>query len=362
MAGESRLRSGGGSRGLRLLGWAVLLGLTGWCSAWAEGQAFSAPSALTAGLESRRVGRLNYVDAEHFLARYGLEAEWIEAGRRQRFKSAWTTLDLEVDTREIAFNELRVFLGEAVVLWERRLWVAELDAWNTLAPLLRPAQFAAAARPVRKIVLDAGHGGRDGGTGNTKLKLVEKTFTLDVARRLGALLVGMGFEVAQTRTDDTYLSLAERAAAARAEAADLFVSIHFNATEGQPSVRGIETYVLTPRHQRSTSSAGPGPDDAKLEPGNAHDAWNTVLGLQLHRALRRGLKAPDRGLKRARFAVLRLAECPAVLVEAGYLSNDAEARLIAQESHRIAIAQALAEGIAAYADQVTAVGRRPGRR
>ena len=187
---------------------------------------------------------------------------------------------------------------------------------------------------------------------------MEKTFALDVSKRLGAILSSQGFEIVFTREDDTYLSLAERAIATNAAKADLFISVHFNAA-GRSAVNGVETYTMTPRHQRSTSSVQPDPSDHTDEPGNAFDAWNTVLGFSMHRALLQKLGASDRGLKRARFAVLRLAECPGVLVEAGYLSNESEARKIATEDYRAEIAEGLANGITAYANQLSALQNVP---
>lgn len=300
----------------------------------------------------------NYLDASAFLARYGLTGEWVEKDRRMRFESAWTKLELELDKREAAFNGIRLFLGDAVLARERAIHLSRLDAEWLLAPLLRPATFAGQARPVRTIVIDAGHGGQDTGTRNPRLKLDEKGFALDVAQRLAALLTKEGYRVVMTRDDDTFVPLAERAEIAKRAGADLFVSIHFNAVASAPAVRGTETYIVTPQFQRSTDSTGPSDSDKQRQPGNSHDPWNTVLGYQVHRQLLAKLGTFDRGLKRARFAVLRLAECPAVLVEAGYLSNDAEAEKIATPAYRTAIAEAVADGIASYA-AIVVEARRP---
>ncbi len=298
-----------------------------------------------------KVGGVNYLDAEAFLARYNLKGQWTETHRTLRFASAWTRIEFEVDSREITYNGRRLFMGEGTILRDGKLWIDRLDAEKLLAPLLRPATYAKAARPVRRIVIDAGHGGKDGGTANPALKLQEKTFTLDVAKRLSALLSAQGFEVVMTRSDDRYLELAERALIGQTEAADLFVSVHFNAA-GNAKVHGTETYVFTPRHQRSTSSSKADPSDHHEELGNANDAWNAVLGFQVHDALCEKLDSMDRGLKRARFAVLRLAKCPAVLVEAAYLSNETEARKVATAAYRAEIAQAIANGVVGYANLV----------
>ncbi|MCC5024494.1 MAG: N-acetylmuramoyl-L-alanine amidase [Candidatus Synoicihabitans palmerolidicus] len=116
---------------------------------------------------------------------------------------------------------------------------------------------------------------------------------------------------------------------------------------------------MTPWHQRSTSSHEAHSSDDVDEPGNRYDAWNRLLGFEVHEALQEKLTPVDRGLKRARFAVLRLAECPAVLVEAGYLSHEEEAQKIASEPYCSEVTQAVANGVIAYANQVLTVQRSP---
>lgn len=338
--------------------WMVATVLCVFGSALVQGAPSNAQFDVLAGQQAVKVGSVDYMNLDQFLKRFGLKASWMEPNKRRRFESAWTSIEFEVDSRQISYNGLRVFLGEGVLLRETEVLIAVLDAQNLLAPLLKPAAFSNLVQPVKRIVIDAGHGGKDGGTTNARLKLMEKTFALDVSKRLGAILNSQGFEIIYTRTDDTYLSLAERAIVTNAAKPDLFVSVHFNAA-GRSSVEGVETYTMTPQHQRSTSSSEANAADQTMEPGNAHGAWNSILGFSMHRALLQKLKASDRGLKRARFAVLRLAECPAVLVESGYLSNESEARKIATEDYRAEIAEGLANGITAYANQLAALKHAP---
>jgi N-acetylmuramoyl-L-alanine amidase len=174
--------------------------------------------------------------------------------------------------------------------------------------------------------------------------LLEKEFTIDVAFRTKARLEERGFKVVLTRTTDDYVALPERPALAGRAGAELFVSIHFNATTS-PEVRGLESYILTPQFQRSTGSDVLRPDDEVAVPGNVHDAWSAYLGYTLHRTLLADLRLPDRGLKRARFAVLRDLPCPGLLLEGGYLSNPDDAALIASEGYRERLAAAIANGI-----------------
>ena len=174
--------------------------------------------------------------------------------------------------------------------------------------------------------------------------------------RAGAAVVGR-FDP-QIRTDDVFVEKGQRALMARLAEADLFVSIHFNAA-GNPNARGTETYVLTPARQRSTGDASSPIAELGTETGNATDAWNVVLGEEVHRALIDRLGTVDRGLKRARFAVLRLAEMPAILIGAGFLSHEEEAREIASPTRRGEIAEAMSNGIVAYSNQVQAFHSSP---
>jgi N-acetylmuramoyl-L-alanine amidase len=304
-------------------------------------------------------GGIAYTAAAAWLAHYDFQAEALDPDSRQRFMplglvSADTALILADEKREISFRGLRIDLGEPVVLRAGVLHLAVVDVERHLAPLLRPLQVP--ARPLRTLVIDAGHGGRDAGTTNAKLKLQEKIYTLDVARRLESLLASDGWRIVQTRVDDRFISLADRAALANQAQADLLVSIHFNAVADAPSVRGTETYLLTPLGQRSTTSEQRSADDHETAPGHGHELQSAVLGLEVHRAVLAALGSQDRGLKRARFAVLRAVDCPAVLIEAGYLSNAAEAARIDTEDYRAALADALAVAIRRYA---ATVGRGP---
>ncbi len=297
---------------------------------------------------------MNYVDARVFLARFGFKAAWIERGRSLRFQTASARIDLEADKRDTMVNGLRVLMGEPAVFRGSTLYVSRIDAEKLFLPVLSPASVAAPPAPTLKvIVLDAGHGGQDTGTQNKRLQLNEKTFTLDVAVRLRALLLKQGYQVVMTRTDDRFIELPRRAEIANKVGADLFISIHFNAVGGSPAVRGSETYVMTPQYQRSTGSPQRDASDGVANLGNRNDPWNALLGYHMHEAVLDKLGSADRGFKRARFAVLRLVNSPGVLVEAGYLSNSDEARRIATPAYRQSIAEALAEGVRGYARAIT---------
>jgi N-acetylmuramoyl-L-alanine amidase len=320
-----------------------LLGaLTGWTLLF-----LLAPAAGAAGQPDNTIG------IETLGRSYGMKAAWSKPGRILRLQSPWTTLEFTAGSREAAWNGVRLFLGEPVQLKKRALRLNRTDWEAIVRPLMDPVAVAASG-DLDLIVIDPGHGGGDPGTENRALGLQEKTLTFDVARRLRRDLERRGYRVALTRDTDSRLrnsqaaDLRQRAAKANQLGADLFISLHFNALPRHAQVRGVETYTLTPSGQRSTSSHLRAPGDRKVHPGNRHDHWNAVLGGAVHRSLLKRLDAPDRGIKRARFAVLLPLECPAVLVEAGFLTNAAEARKINTASYRQEIAEAIGDGIGHY--------------
>lgn len=310
------------------------------------------PPAAEKALPGRRIGRVEYVSLAAAAPRLGCRLVWREPGRRLELIGAGGRAEIETDSREITVNGLRIFLGDPVVASEGDALVSRVDHERCLLPLLRPGHGQAARPAPRVIVLDPGHGGSDPGKINERLGINEKTLTLDVARRVKRLLEADGLRVLLTRDDDSFVALPQRAAAARAAKADVFVSLHFNAVPRDTRTSGVEVYTFAPRFQRSTNAWGPGAKDDTEDyasPGNRHDHWNVVLAHALHRRFVDDLKSDDRGKKLMHLAVLRPLDCPGVLVECGFLSSEAEARKIATPAHRQRIAVAVAAGIRDYA-------------
>jgi N-acetylmuramoyl-L-alanine amidase len=305
---------------------------------------------------------IDYVSVRDLAKNFGLKAAWTKGEAVMTLSDArGVRFTFEGNQKDFYFDGLRVFLGAPAVLHKDSLWVSQLDVLKIVAPLLRPANHLAAlpAAVPRLIVLDPGHGGIDPGTQNLNLKLNEKTFTLDVALRLKKLLELGGWRVLLIRDKDTELSkdkktdLLMRNITANRAKADLFLSIHFNAAP--ESISGVETYSLAPQFMNSAGD-DQGDDMTKAAfPGNRFDYANLLFGESLHRAMITDLKVPDRGYKHARQAVLRMLDCPGVLVECGYLSNDAEARRIATPEYRQQIAEALADGVTDYAATLAAL-------
>jgi N-acetylmuramoyl-L-alanine amidase len=220
---------------------------------------------------------------------------------------------------------------------------------------------------VRRVVLDAGHGGKDNGATTTpRSPMAEKEITLDVARRLRALLEQGGFEVVVTRDDDRFLPLRDRARAANASSSDIFVSIHVNSIVKHTSSHGVETYYLGPTNDPSLTRLAADENQAsgysltdmrKLLDGIYADVRRDEshrLAAAVQSRLFSGLRRNDAGLenwgvKRAPFIVLVATEMPAVLAEVGCMSNSREAAMLQKSEYRQQIAQGLFHGIHAYA-------------
>ena len=308
-----------------------------------------------------RLQGADYVSLREVARRFGLKLAWTKAELSQTLSDArGVRFKFENHQNDFYFDGLRVFLGRPVQMHDGVLWVSLLDVMKLVAPLFRPLDHGAQlpAKPPQTIVLDPGHGGVDPGMENKRLGLMEKTLTLDVALRLRKLLEARGWRVLLVRDKDVELSkdkrtdLTLRNEFANRNRADLFVSIHFNSAE---RATGIETYTLAPQFMFTTGDDEGDSMTKVTYPGNRSDHANLFLGEQLHRALVTGLKAPDRGFKRARLAVLRMLDSPGVLVECGFLSNDAEARRIATPEYRQQIAEALAAGVQNYAQALAAL-------
>jgi len=217
---------------------------------------------------------------------------------------------------------------------------------------------------VRRIVIDAGHGGHHVGTSSPG-GMQEKEITLDVANRLAALLRAGGFEPLLTRSDDKTLTLEDRGDLANELEGDIFVSIHVN-WFSESDVRAVETFYLGPTEDRELQRlAARENEDPGIPLGEYRQALERVFAdvrrqesrqlartvqQELHKSLQTVNPAvEDRGVKSAPFGVLTRTRMPAILTEVGCLSNDQEVALLANDEYRQFLAEALLEGIRSYA-------------
>ena len=299
-----------------------------------------------------RLYNTDYVDLRDLAKRYGLKTVWEKRDEILRLEDATgVLLRFESHNRDFHLEGVRIFMGETAVYSRGSLFISKIDLIKTILPLLNPGEHAnQLPPPPRLIVLDPGHGGSDPGKQNLTLHLNEKDMTLDVALRLKKLLESRGYRVLLTRSDDRYVELDQRPWIATQAKADLFVSIHFNALPlaVAATVSGTETYSMTPQFMLSTTLENDKTMRGTSYAGNKQDYANTILSFVLHRQIIRELKTSDRGLKRYRLAVLRSPECPAVLIESAFLSNNVEGKKVGTPEFRQQIAAAMADGIDAY--------------
>jgi N-acetylmuramoyl-L-alanine amidase len=293
----------------------------------------------------QRVSGPAYVRLTDWARTRGLELRWLKKDETLQLSGPSAHLLFTVDSNDADVNGVGVRLLFPVAIREGVPCLSQLDAQMTLEPILSPARTRRGAS-VTRICLDPGHGGID--SGNRVGSHQEKTYTLLLAQELAAQLTRAGYKVTLTRDTDKFIELSERAAIAKRRSADLFISLHFNsAPNSANTVRGAEVYCMTPVGAPSTNARGEG-SSAGWYPGNRLNDKNVYLAYQLQKSVTKTLGAEDRGLHRARFAVLRDATMPAVLIEAGFMSNPSEGRKIFDAAYRKQIAKAIVDGVSAY--------------
>jgi N-acetylmuramoyl-L-alanine amidase len=295
--------------------------------------------------EAVQVSAPSYVRLVDWAKANGFNSRWLKPEETILLSRNGSKLVMTVDSREAQINGVQVWLLLPVVARYRSLCVAQLDVDRTLRPLLSPPGAQPGAK-IRTICLDPGHGGKD--PGNQVGSNQEKHFTLLLAQEVRSELARAGIKATLTRTTDTFVDLPARPELAKRRGTDLFVSLHFNAADaGRSTVQGAEVYCLTPVGASSTNARGEGAG-AGWFTGNQHDDQNLCLAYQVQKSLTRNLAVADRGVRRARFAVLRDAVMPAVLIEAGFMSNPAEGRKIFTSEYRQKMARAIVDGLLAY--------------
>jgi N-acetylmuramoyl-L-alanine amidase len=245
-----------------------------------------------------------------------------------------------------------------------------------------PAKAAASRRAsegtdepgsVRRIVVDAGHGGHDPGAIGPR-RVREKNVTLAIARRLAKKLRADGFEVVLTRRGDRYLALEERTAIANTARGDLFVSIHANA-HPRRNRAGIETWVLNLADGRYASRLAARENGLDLDgegeatriltdlDAKASAGASGRLARLVQREVTAGVRARigevrDLGVKSALFYVLLGARMPAVLVETGFISNREEERRLASARYQNEVAGGIARAVSSFARSTDRVAAR----
>ena len=223
---------------------------------------------------------------------------------------------------------------------------------------------------VRRIVIDAGHGGKDPGAIGYDRHVLEKNVTLEVAKRVSVKIrQQLGIETFLTRQSDIFLTLEERTAIANTKNADIFVSIHANANRNR-RMRGVETYFLNlatdeeairvAARENATSTKTISDMEAILSDlmKNAKIHESRKLAQEIQKTMAKKLReryqdVQDLGVKQAPFYVLLGAKMPSVLVEVSFISNPTECRRLNTAGYQDALADAIVAGLDAYISEIS---------
>jgi N-acetylmuramoyl-L-alanine amidase len=270
--------------------------------------------------------------------------EYTRVSRTVSLRSERRVIRAQAGTSEFSINGVRFFANFPLVSSGEDDLVSVMDVSKIIEPVLRPSRIQRAEK-VETVVLDPGHGGADQGASSTWG--TEKGFTLDVALATRTLLIRAGYKVEMTRVNDVAVSLQDRVNFANRFPHAVFVSIHFNSSSGGA---GVESYTLAPEGVPSNASSEHhiSAIDLGRYAGNAFDTQNIALTASIHASVLSKLSVFDRGVRHARFHVLRDVKIPAVLLEGGFISDPAEGQRISTAQYRQQLGAAIAQGIQNY--------------
>jgi N-acetylmuramoyl-L-alanine amidase len=292
-----------------------------------------------------KVGPRDYLSVDNIAKFYGLIGNVDSTGKTVVLNNGRNMLQVTLDSREAIVNGIRNWFCFPVIAHDNKFLVSRIDLAKTIEPQLRPQMIQRSGK-VQTIVLDPGHGGFDKGAASALGN--EKTYALDVARQLRPLLQAKGFRVVMTRENDVFIPLEVRARIANVTKDSIFVSIHFNATGSNPNATGFEIFSLTPRGAPSTNDDALALHFVNMQAGNPVEAQSFELSAAVYHSMLGHIQEFDRGIKRARFAVLRHTQIPSVLVEGGFLSETSDSKHIADPAWRKQLAESLCTGIENY--------------
>lgn len=266
-------------------------------------------------------------------------------------------LEFAKGSREARIDGVKHWLSFPVQYFAGRYYVSRMDLSKTIDPLMRPHRIPG-LNPVHTVVLDPGHGGHDRGAVNRWG--AEKNYNLDLSRRIRPYLQKAGLRVVITRGRDEFIPLERRPAIAnKLGEGTIFVSVHCNAAATRTSLAtGFEVFSLSPRGAPNSHDDYLTRRSFSAERGHKFDFANHALATSIHHAMLGRVPMFDRGVKRARFAVLRYAGVPAVLIECGFMSNPQDARKLHSAAWRERLAESVAQGILEYC-KIADHGARP---
>lgn len=260
----------------------------------------------------------------------------IRAVRVGQFNNRTTRLVIELNPGYTLNPQQVIFQGLSPTQWTVQLPIPEkigqspypapIPPQNPVVPPAisnPPPNFPSSPNRRLVVMIDPGHGGKDSGAVGLN-GLLEKDVILPISQQIGAILEQKGIQVILTRTSDYFVDLAPRVQMAKQANVDLFVSIHANAVANRPDVNGLETYYFDSGYR---------------------------LAQTIHNSILQNINIRDRGVRRARFYVLRNNPMPAVLVEVGFVTGNIDSPRLATPEYQNQMAQAIAQGILQYIQQ-----------
>ncbi|MEO0414307.1 MAG: N-acetylmuramoyl-L-alanine amidase [Verrucomicrobiota bacterium] len=296
-----------------------------------------------------KVNDREYVTDSNIRSFYGF-ANVMAKGNERFFQDSKVSMRWKAGSQEMFINNTKLSLSFPVIQSGGTTMVSTVDLAKLIDPLIRPSYIR---KPIvfDTVIIDPGHGGHDSGAIGKYGK--EKNYTLDTALRLEQILLKNGLKTILTRRSDVYISLGQRVNFANQQKKAIFVSLHYN--HATPSAKGLETFALAP--QGTTPTHGGSSYWSSPLKGNERDAENIALAAAVHAQViydqnAYKLSPVDRGIKRARYNVLRGINKPAMLFEGGFVSNSSEGKLINDPNHRQRLAQSIATGILRFRSAV----------
>ncbi len=261
---------------------------------------------------------------------YHFDQETIN-GNRVQLQNRTATVDLTVGDQAARINGVRFFLSDPIKTRHQTPHLSKLDLTSLIDPVLRPHQIKQAPS-FDTVVLDPGHGGSDQGSAGLEAK-----HTLAVALLIQEILGKKAYKVIMTRTGNERVPLPSRVGIINRQNNAIVISLHFNS--GRKEVSGFETYVVSARQPHPAGQASVA----------LAAAVHTRSLMQLNHA-RSGhhFRTLDRGIRHARFRLLKDSKHPIILIEAGFLTHKKEASLITTKAYQQTLADAIAQGIADY--------------
>jgi len=340
--------------------WFLVLGLSG-----------CATCPTTHALPTQNIGGVAYVSLVSLCESEDIAWEYDTFSRTAHLTKGRHKINLMVGEKMVLVDDVPQYLKYPVDIYQGTVVLPYKFKEQILDSLFKERyperKVTLSSTTIKKIVVDAGHGGKDPGTIG-KRGLREKDVNLDIAKRLSKLLRAEGVSVVMTRSSDNFISLERRVDIANNAKADLFVSIHSNANRVR-SLNGLEVYYISPNVNDSKRALSCAQNSAldldracfisspslnlKATLWDMINTSNRAESIRLARdvcsVIDNTLNTKVLGIKGAGFYVLKGAHMPAVLIETGFLSNAQEERLMKNGYYRQQIAESIEQGISRYA-------------